>query len=138
MALELKTQIEINASSKKVWEVLTDFNAFDEWNPFIKEIKGEVKKGNKISVKIDGMKFKPLILAFDENKELRWIGRLFFKGLFDGEHRFKITENGDGKVIFEQSEKFTGILVPFLKKKLFTEVKDNFNSMNLELKKKAE
>ena len=37
---ELKTTIEINASPAKVWEVLLDFEKYPDWNPFIKNIRG--------------------------------------------------------------------------------------------------
>ena len=47
--------------------------------------------GNKITARIEppeakGMTFKPKILTFETNKELKWLGYLFFEGLFDGEH----------------------------------------------------
>nr|WP_299386427.1 SRPBCC domain-containing protein [Allomuricauda sp.] len=42
-------EITINASPEKVWGVLTDMNAYDEWNPTMKLIKGEVKVGNKVT-----------------------------------------------------------------------------------------
>ncbi|WP_228479091.1 SRPBCC family protein [Flavobacterium soyangense] len=35
-----------------------------------------------------GMTFKPKVLAFETNKEFRWLGHLLFPGLFDGEHKF--------------------------------------------------
>ena len=31
---ELRTQIEINATPERVWDVLTAFDRFSEWNPF--------------------------------------------------------------------------------------------------------
>ena len=139
MAKEIKTEIIINATTEKVWAILTDFENYPNWNPFIKYIKGEVKVGNKIIARIEppkakGMIFKPRILIFDKNKEIRWIGHLLFPGLFDGEHKFELIDNGNGTTTFIQSEKFKGILVPLFKKKLENNTKKGFEEMNIKLK----
>lgn len=138
MALEIKTSIVINTTPDKVWKVLTDFEKYPDWNPFLKEVLGEVKEGNRIKIVADGMKFKPKILTYTENKELKWRGRLLLPGLFDGKHCFVLIDNGDGSTTLEHSEKFSGILVPFLKKKLRTETKANFEKMNQLLKERVE
>lgn len=138
MSLEIKTAIVINAKPKAVWEVLTNFENYPNWNPFVKSIAGEVKVGNQINIQVQNMKFKPTVLTFKQNKEFRWLGHLFFKGLFDGEHRFKLVDNGDGSTKFEHSEKFGGILVPLFKQKLLSQTKLGFEEMNRQLKHKVE
>ncbi|GHU88599.1 hypothetical protein FACS1894155_03800 [Bacteroidia bacterium] len=140
MAKEIKSEIVINVPPEKVWAVLTDFGKYPEWNPFITSLKGEVEVGNKIEVRIEppkgtGMTFKPKVLEKIENKKIRWLGSLLFKGLFDGEHCFELIDNGDGTTTFVQSEKFRGILVwTFGTKK----TKNGFEAMNLKLKELAE
>lgn len=47
MAKEITTQITIDESPNEVWKVLTNFKEYPNWNPFIKEISGEVAKGKK-------------------------------------------------------------------------------------------
>lgn len=140
MAKEIKTEIVINASPAKVWVILNDFINYPQWNPFIKSIKGEVKVGNKITVRIEpanakGMTFKPKVLAYETNKELRWIGHLLFSGLFDGEHKFELIDNGNGTTTFIQSEKFKGILVGLLN---VENTKKGFKAMNEKLKELVE
>lgn len=136
--MELKTEIVINAEPSKVWEILIDFEKYPNWNPFIKSLTGDVKIGNQIKIELQGMKFKPRVLTFEKDKEFSWLGHLLIKGLFDGEHLFKLTDNKNGTTKFEQSEKFSGILVPLLKKKLMTETKDGFIEMNKRLKIESE
>ena len=143
MAKEIKTEILINATPEKVWSILTNFNNYPNWNPFIKSIKGEVKIGNKITARIEppkasGMTFKPKVLVFEKNNELRWLGNLLFPGLFDGEHKFELIDNGNGTTTFKQSEKFRGVLVPLFKKMLDINTTNGFNLMNQKLKELAE
>ncbi len=143
MTKEIRTEILINATPEKVWSELTGFANYTQWNPFIKSIIGEVAVGNTITVRLEppggsGMTFKPKVLAYDANKEFRWLGHLLFPGLFDGEHRFELIDNGNGTTTFRQSEKFNGILVPLFKKMLGTTTVNAFNLMNLKLKEVAE
>lgn len=136
--MEIKTEIVINAEPNKVWETLTDFENYRNWNPFVKSLTGEVKTGNHIHVQLPGMNFKPKVLKFEKNKEFRWLGHLLFKGIFDGEHFFKLIDNKNGTTKFEHGEKFSGILVPLFKKKLMAETKTGFMEMNKRLKIESE
>ncbi len=89
---ELSTTILIRAAPSKVWDVLTGTKSYPSWNPFIREITGPLVAGEKIIVRIglqgNGMVFHPTVLACEKNRELCWLGSLFAKGLFDGEHIF--------------------------------------------------
>lgn len=143
MAKEISTEITIAASPEKIWEILTDFNKYPNWNPFIKSIQGEAKVGQKITARIEppdasGMTFKPTVLCFDTAKEFRWLGHLLFPGLFDGEHKFELIDNNNGTTTFIQSEKFKGILVPLFKKMLEVNSRNGFILMNEKLKELAE
>ena len=140
---ELKTEILINATPQKIWDILVDFKNYNKWNPFIKSITGNVVVGSKITARLEppeasGMTFNPKVLVFEKNKELRWLGNLLFPGLFDGEHKFELIDNGNGTTTFKQSEKFRGILVPLFKKMLDNNTTNGFNLMNQKLKELAE
>ncbi len=143
MSKEIKTEILINASPSRVWSVLTNFQNYPQWNPFIKSITGEVGVGNKIIARIEppeasGMTFKPKVLTFDANREFKWLGHLLVPGLFDGEHKFELIDNQNGTTTFIQSEKFKGILVPLFGKMLDINTVNGFKNMNLKLKELAE
>jgi hypothetical protein len=143
MALEIKTKITINATPEKVWGILTNFDEYPNWNPFIKSIEGQVTLGEIITVRIEppeakGMTFRPKILTFVKNRELSWLGHLLFPGLFDGKHKFELIDNGNGTTTFIQSENFKGFLVPFFKKQLRNNTKNGFIEMNEKLKEIAE
>ncbi|ANZ74975.1 BA75_01954T0 [Komagataella pastoris] len=140
MTKEIHTEVLVNASPKKVWSVLTDFEAYPSWNPFIKSLTGDVAVGNTINVRIQppnggGMSFSPKVLQFEENKKFQWKGKLLFEGLFDGEHVFELIDNGDNTTLFRQSESFSGIFVYLFNTKNTT---SGFEEMNRELKELAE
>ncbi|WP_291722223.1 SRPBCC domain-containing protein [Bernardetia sp.] len=143
MAYQIQTSINIQSTPQKIWSILTDFKNYPNWNPFIKSIEGTPKVGNKIIAKIQPpnsnlMSFTPKVLVFDENKEFVWLGHLLFKGLFDGEHRFKLIDNQDGTTTFVQSENFKGLFVPIFKSQLDKNTRTGFELMNQKLKELAE
>ena len=140
---ELHSEIEIQSSAERVWQLLTDFASFPLWNPFIRRASGEVKAGARLEMHIQpsgasGMTFKPTVLKAEPNRELRWLGRLWIPGLFDGEHILTIEPLAANRVRFVQREIFTGILVPLLARSLDTDTRRGFEEMNRALKARAE
>jgi hypothetical protein len=137
------SEIRINATPEKVWEIFTNFEKYPEWNPFIKSLKGNPNTDSKINVFLQpqnnkGMNFSPNVLKFDTNKEFRWIGKLFIPRLFDGEHTFLLIDNHDGTTTFLQFERFRGILIPLMKKMLEIDTLNSFKSMNEAFKIRCE
>jgi hypothetical protein len=140
---ELHTEIEINAPQDRVWSLLTDFARFPEWNPFIREATGELRVGGKLRVRLQppggkGMVFKPTVLVRDDNRELRWLGKLAIPGLFDGEHIFAVEPMDGGRTRFVQREIFKGLLVPLFARMLDGSTRQGFEAMNRALKERAE
>lgn len=140
---QLITEVEINASKEEVWNVLMDFPSFTSWNPFIKSISGTPTQGDYISVTIkssetDSMNFKPLILVNEANQEFRWKGKLGIKGIFDGEHYFKLQEIDANTTKLIHGENFSGILSGTLLKMIGENTKKGFIAMNLALKNQVE
>ncbi len=83
------------------------------------------------------MGFKPRILSYDPNKQLRWKGKFIVKGLFDGERYFILNKNNDGTTTFIQGEIFSGILVGLFGKAL-EKTKEGFILMNEAVKNRCE
>lgn len=134
---KIYTEITINSTKENVWEVLMRFDDYAKWNPFITDIKGSKVIGERLDVAIDGMKFTPVVLENKPNEVFSWLGSLWFKGIFDGNHIFELKESKDG-VLFIHKENFRGVLVPFLKKMLNGKTRKGFIAMNKALKKVVE
>lgn len=139
---QIQTDIEIAAPRHRVWEVLTNFAAYPQWNPFIRRLEGEQGEGVEWTVVVQPpggreMTFRPRVIAFSENREIRWKGKLFIPGLFDGEHYFVLQELGRNRTRFIHGEEFSGLLTPLLGKML-DRTRDGFNQMNEALQRRCE
>lgn len=139
----IETGIEINASAERVWEILMDHGSYPHWNPFIKQIRGNAGEGGKLEVTIQPqdqkpMVFNPTVLKCETNREFRWLGHLFIKGLFDGEHYFILEPIDSHSTRFIHGERFSGLLVGMLLKIMGENTTAGFRAMNEALKKKAE
>jgi hypothetical protein len=142
VARTIHTEIDIESSKEAVWNVLSDFEAYPDWNPFIRSIRGEPRGGSKLEVRLQppgqsAVTFRPTVLAAVPGRELRWQGRLLVPGIFDGEHRLLIRERGQTEATFVQEELFAGVLVPFTGKVL-ARTQRGFVLMNQALKERVE
>ena len=143
MSAHLRTEIEIDASPARVWDVLTDFAAYPDWNPFIPRLAGEAAVGSRRAARLQppggrGMTLRPTVLAAAPGRELRWVGHLGVPGLFDGEHGFRIEPLGPDRVRFIQEERFTGLLAPLVLRFIEEGTRRGFEAMNRALKRRAE
>ncbi len=141
---ELQTDIEITASPEEVWAVLTDFANYPRWNPFIRHVDGAAEEGRSLEVCIHPpgerrASFRPRVLVADAPRELRWRAHLLrMPGMFEGEHRFLLEPLPNGRVRFEQSERFSGLLTPLLHDRIDRSICRGFREMNSALKGRVE
>jgi len=137
----IQTEVTINATASKVWQVLTDFEAYPQWNPFIRQIDGAIQPGKQLIIELNlsgrTMTFNPTVLVMKPERELRWLGRFSIPGIFDGEHSLNIEPLGANRVRFIQSETFRGILVPF-SGAILNDTEQSFQEMNQALREHAE
>jgi len=140
--MEIFTTIDIDASPETVWHVLTDFAAYEEWNPRTR-ISGTAAAGERLVV-APGPEagrmptFKPTLLQADPPRELRWLGHLYVRGLFDGEHAFTIEDLGAGRARLVQFETFSGVLARPLLRLFGEDTEQGFEAVNAALKARAE
>src|SRR5688500_13125942 len=92
---ELHTEIRISAPPTVIWRILSDFETYPRWNPFIKTIAGELTVGARLEVVLQPpggkpMTFKPKLVHVEPGRGFTWLGRLGLPKIFDGEHSFRI------------------------------------------------
>jgi hypothetical protein len=139
---ELRTEIEIQASPQKVWQVLTDLNKYPEWNPFIHHAIGIPKVGEKVDITFrSGSKDMTLhctVVKAEQNKELCWKYHVILPGLWSGEHSFTIVPLRADRIRFIDVEIFTGVLIPLQAKDIDINSRRDFEAMDQALKMRAE
>lgn len=117
MVVTVQTRMHIAAPAEKVWEVLTAFDEYEKWNPFIISAQGHATEGQRLrlTMNFDGskMKFRPRV-RIANGSTLEWLGRVAIPGLFDGLHRFELEQIGQ-ETLVTQSERFTGLGVRFVR-----------------------
>lgn len=139
---EIQTEIWIERPAAAVWQILTAPDEYPSWNPFIRHLRGQLQPGNRIEVEIgppgsDTMTFRPVVLTVERDREIRWLGSLWMRGLFDGEHSFRLESDGHRTHLI-QSEHFSGLLVGRLTNNVLDKTEEGFAAMNEAVKKRAE
>lgn len=139
----IETQIMVDSNPDKIWSILTNFKEYELWNPFMIKVVGNAILGSKIEVNIKTISGKqrtyfPIITKCEINRELRWKGKSFLPGIFDGERIFVIEKSNDNKVSFLHKEVFKGLGASLVGNKLDQDLRESFVSMNKALKARAE
>ncbi len=132
---EIQTSAIVNTSVKNLWNCLTKTEKYATWNKFITEINGVFCRGQQIKIKLlfpdkEQMIFKPICTEIIKNKEIRWVGNLWFDWIFRGEHYFLLNEVDDKTTELIHGEIFSGILSSFFKKKRGDITCEAFKVMN--------
>ena len=138
----IHTEVNIGAPAARVWEILADIDGWPQWNPFAR-VSGRLAMGERLNVEIripgrSPMTFRPTVVKLEPGHELRWLGSLGLRGLFDGEHGFRVVAEDTGRCRFEQFETFRGLLVAPILWKIEDTTRTGFRVMNRALKAKAE
>lgn len=135
-------EIKIYGAPERVWEVLTDFDKYPEWNPLFSRAEGKLIIGEKVKLTAtsasNDMNFLCTVLTAEPNRQFSWKFHVIFPFLFRGVHIFKIEPIDENKVRFIDREVFHGLLVPLLAKNLKMNAKPAMIAMGEALKIRVE
>lgn len=137
---EIRKEIEINASTEKVWNVIIDFQNYKHWNTQLAYFGGDVKPNGNLHLKLSvsgtaPYEFKPAISHWEENKKFAWLAITGLPRIFDGEHFFELIDLGDEKTLLINREEYRGILSLIMKNlPMMKDAPTGFEKMNVELK----
>jgi hypothetical protein len=139
---EIQADIWIARPPADVWRILAATNEYPSWNPFVRHLRGELHPGSKIEVEIappdsSPMTFRPVVITVERDREIRWLGSVGIRGLFDGEHSFRLESDGSRTHLI-QLERFSGLLVGRLSDSILRKTRRGFVAMNEALKERAE
>lgn len=130
-------EIEIKASPAQVWEVLTNMQAYGEWNPVMQLLEGDLKVGNKLKYQFtqdaeNVSKIGATVKQIVPNKLLNQAGGMPMVLTFN--HKYILDDLG-GSTKVTIHEDYTGVGVHFWNPK---PVGDAYGRLNEALKKRVE
>jgi len=139
--MELRTELEIDASPARVWQVLTNVADYSTWNPFISRVRGELVAGQTIEATlsfVDGSEalLRPRVEVVEPERELAWTTRLWWPGVLDEKHRFLLEPRAGGTLLIN-GRVTTGWAIKWCTKRL-TATARGCVGMNEALKRVAE
>lgn len=137
---EIRTEIDIDASPRVVWQTLTDLRSYREWNPHIVEANGDHLEGSKVTIRVQRTESKPRSMSVtvtdcDPLQRLRWVGHVVHPRLFEGEHTFELGLLGENRTRLYNREQMSGLLVPFV---VADDAERDYEAMNRALAERVE
>ncbi|HLP91723.1 MAG TPA: SRPBCC domain-containing protein [Nostocaceae cyanobacterium] len=114
-----KAETVINAPQQLVWEQVTNFEAYSDWNPFVIKAYADFKIGAKISFLEDLQKFgqhwlNAQFLSIDPPYSFVWQGHFAATFLFTVRHSFIFEAINEYQTRFTQVHENSGLLIPYL------------------------
>ncbi len=117
----IETGTEIAAPPWRVWRLLTDFDAYPAWNPFLTRVQGRPEEGARLRVRVEApgrsaLVLTPRVAVLETGRALHWRGRLLFlPGLLDAEHAFELDWLAGGDATrLRHAARFSGLLAPLV------------------------
>lgn len=145
MTTHVRTTLDIDAPLEKVWEVLSDFSSYGEWNPFIRRIDAKLEAGTNVDFKADmgkgrTMNIQAKMLRVQPPTGFRWRGPRSkpVGALFRGEHYFELERIDDKRTRFVHGEYFAGAIPTLASGWLRKTMVPVYERVNEALKKRVE
>lgn len=111
-----EAEAEINAAPEPIWEVLTDGDAYADWDNGVTEVEGTIALGEKIKVHAEispGRAFPVKVSELSEAKRMVWSGGMPL-GLFKGVRTFTLSPGAEGGTAFRMREEYSGPMLPLI------------------------
>jgi len=111
----LRTRISIQSRPADVYSALTNFDAYHEWNPWLKDIEGQAKEGALVSVRPNmvsllGFRLKYRLEKIQSKDFLRWQEEGWFCFLFNTVREYQVYTRMGGGAIYSVRLSFHGPL----------------------------
>lgn len=144
-SFNVSTSVVVDAPRAVVWDVLVSVDRWASWTSVLQHESGGLGVGARPRLRLDppsgrGYAFRPEITVRDEARTLEWVGRTGPSGVFDGRHRFDLDELDVGATRVRNTERFSGLLAPLLRRVMVDpdEVRHGFDALNDDLRRAAE
>jgi hypothetical protein len=113
------TEVVIHAPQNLVWEQVTNFEAYSDWNPFVIKAHANFQVGATIRFLEDLKQFgqhwlNAQFLSIDSPYTFVWQGHFGATFFFTVRHSFIFEAVGEYQTRFTQVHENSGLLIPYL------------------------
>jgi hypothetical protein len=107
--------LNICAPAARIWSLLTGAKDFPRWNSTVTRVEGRILEGERLRVHVPGTDrtFTPRVSGMVADERMTWTGGFF--PLFNGVRTFELRPCDDGSTEFVMEERFSGLMLPFVK-----------------------
>jgi len=107
--------LNIRAPAAAIWRLLTDAKGFPRWNSTVTSVEGQIREGERLRLRVPGTDrtFTPRVSGIVPDERMTWTGG--FSPVFKGVRTFELRPRDDGSTDFMMEERFSGLMLPFVK-----------------------
>ena len=140
---EIRTEIEINAPVSKVWDIISNLDEWASWNKMVTDASGKITQGATLSITMRGKSeggehsYAPTVIECDAPNSFRFRASMGNRLMMTNYKICELQEN-EGSTKFIHIEQFSGLMVPFIWKKMEQGVPMMLAMINKNLKQQAE
>ena len=142
MQRAVEHRIGVQAPADLIWEVISDFATWGEWNPVHPRIQGEMRIGTTLTVDFvtegapDAV-LTPIVQDWVPYEQLHWRTRRL-RGFVTAIRYIEIDKKGEESAIFSNGELFIGPLVRFVSQAERRRLRAAFTRMGEAVRDRAE
>ncbi|MEU4341663.1 SRPBCC domain-containing protein [Nocardia sp. NPDC023852] len=142
MAFVIDLAVDINAPTELVWQVITDFPRYGEWNPFVSECHSSLVPGEPIDMLVhlsdSPRKQREWIRSHTPGHELSYSMKPVPPGALHSLRSHTVTPLADNRTRYESHFELAGWLHPVVVALLGKKLRHGFAGMTDGIQKQAE
>jgi hypothetical protein len=110
----VRVEMSVTAPRARIWRLLTNFEQYERWNPYVVRARGDARIGNELTLGTEsGDEITPEVMDVKAKRKLRWRSRLLAPGILDEEQTFRILPLANGRFQLVSESRIEGVLAPF-------------------------
>ncbi len=138
----IDNEVEINASAAEVWKVITDFDRYPEWNPFVVAAQSSLKPGDPIDMKVKLLgpvqRQVEIILEVNEGKGFSYQMKPFPWGALSSRRSHEIIELDAQRCRYKSHFQLQGWMMPLVRGLMKGPLQRGFSGMTDAIRQRAE
>jgi hypothetical protein len=113
----MESEVTVDAPVDVVWQVVTDLEGYERWNPLVTRAAGDLRVGGELDLRLelpDGEtdEITPEVVILRPDRKLRWQSHRVLPGVADREYEVILEPLDGGRVLVFQQMRIEGILAP--------------------------